>query len=142
MGAEVLAARFDAVSAHRGESIRARRVRLGIGVKPLAMRAGVDRGTLAAIEAGDERARETTYAAVERALELLEQEMGIEPAGGNSADVVEFRVAGNFGVDVVVKGPIRDLPALEASVARLMERLAAERPDDATQGDGDSTPGE
>ena len=141
MGAEVLAARFDAVSAQRGESIRARRVRLGIGVKPLAMRAGVDRGTLAAIEAGDERARETTYAAVERALDLLEQEMGVEPAGDRSADVVEFRVAGNFGVDVVVKGPIRDLPALEASVARLMERLAAERPDDAKPDDGDSTPG-
>ena len=140
MGAEVLAARFDAVSARRGESIRARRVKLGMGVKPLAMRAGVDRGTLAAIEAGDDRARETSIAAVERALDLLEQEMGAEPAAEVSADIVEFRVAGNFGVDVVVKGPIRDMEALEASVARLVERLAVERRQNEADDGGESTP--
>lgn len=140
MGAAVLTARFDAVSAQRGESIRARRVKLGIGVKPLAMRAGIDRGTLAAIEAGDDRARETSIVAVERALDRLEQEMGAEAGPEKSADIVEFRVAGNFGVDVVVKGPIRDMEALEASVARLVERLAVERRRAEGADDGESTP--
>jgi hypothetical protein len=41
--------------------------------------------------------------------------------------VVEFRVSGNFGVDVVVRGPVRDLPALEASVNRILSRMRSEQ---------------
>jgi transcriptional regulator with XRE-family HTH domain len=122
---------FDPVNTGRAESIRARRVSLGISAKELALRAGVDRGTLAALEAGDERVRDSTFGAVERALDVLEQEIGVEAFAnsGNSNDTVEFRVSGDFGVDVVVKGPVRDMDALEASVSRLLDRLRAERND-------------
>jgi transcriptional regulator with XRE-family HTH domain len=122
---------FDPVNTGRAESIRARRVSLGISAKELALRAGVDRGTLAALEAGEERVRDSTFGAVERALETLEQEIGVEAFAnsGNSNDTVEFRVSGDFGVDVVVKGPVRDMDALEASVSRLLDRLRAERND-------------
>ncbi|HEU4972722.1 MAG TPA: helix-turn-helix domain-containing protein [Gaiellaceae bacterium] len=125
------------MNAGRADQIRARRVRLGISVKALAMRAGIDRGTLASLEAGDERIRDSTFGTVERALEALEQEMGVEP-GGSLADVVEFRVSGDFGVDVVVKGPVRDMAAMEESVARLLARIqsgrAAEKGDDSPSG--------
>ena len=128
MSAMALPVTFDPVEdSGRAEQIRARRVRLGISVKALALRAGVDRGTLASLEAGDERIREATYGSVERALDLLEQEMGVEPAAGPLADVVEFRVSGDFGVDVVVKGPVRDMAAMEESVARLLARIQAGR---------------
>jgi hypothetical protein len=40
---------------------------------------------------------------------------------------VEFRVSGNFGVDVVLKGPVDDLPAMEAAVNRLVERMQNEK---------------
>lgn len=119
-------ATFDVVDAGVGEQVKARRTALGMTVKGLAERAGIDRGRLAALEAGDPTIRQTTVGAVERALSLLEHELGIDhPTGDEIADVVEFRVAGNFGVDVVVKGPVRDLQALEDSVARLVERMQA-----------------
>lgn len=137
MSAMALPITVDRVNAGRADQIRARRVRLGISVKALAMRAGIDRGTLASLEAGDERIRDSTFGTVERALEALEQEMGVEP-GGSLADVVEFRVSGDFGVDVVVKGPVRDMAAMEESVARLLARIqsgrAAEKGDDSPSG--------
>lgn len=137
MSALALPVTFDPVNAGRADQIRARRVRLGISVKALALRAGVDRGTLASLEAGDERIRDSTFGTVERALESLEQEMGVEP-GGSLADVVEFRVSGDFGVDVVVKGPVRDMAAMEESVARLLARIQsgreAEKRDDSPNG--------
>jgi transcriptional regulator with XRE-family HTH domain len=136
--ATAVATRFESVNTGRAESIRARRVSLGISAKELALRAGVDRGTLAALEAGEERVRDSTFGAVERALDALEQEMGVEHPrkqnGTNGGDVVEFRVSGDFGVDVVVKGPVRDMDALEASVSRLLDRLRANQDDD-TPGD-------
>ena len=139
MSAMALPVTFDPVNAGRADQIRARRVRLGISVKALALRAGVDRGTLASLEAGDERIRDSTFGTVERALETLEQEMGVEPGSSNpGADVVEFRVSGDFGVDVVVKGPVRDMAAMEESVARLLARIqsgrAAEKGDDSPNG--------
>lgn len=127
MSAMALPVTFDPVSAGRADQIRSRRVRLGISVKALALRAGVDRGTLASLEAGDERIRDSTFGTVERALESLEQEMGVDPGGGSLADVVEFRVSGDFGVDVVVKGPVRDMAAMEESVARLLARIQSGR---------------
>lgn len=125
MSAMALPVTFDPVGAGRADRIRERRVRLGISVKALALRAGVDRGTLAALEAGDERVRDSTYGTVERALDSLEQEMGVDPSG--VGDLVEFRVSGDFGVDVVVKGPVRDMAAMEESVARLLARIQSGR---------------
>jgi transcriptional regulator with XRE-family HTH domain len=137
MSAVAIPVTFDPVSAGRADQVRARRVRLGLSVKELALRAGVDRGTLAALEAGDERVRDRTFGAVERTLDQLETEMGIEAPNNNgspSADVVEFRVSGDFGVDVVVKGPVRDMDALEASVSRLLDRLRRDQDDDTPNG--------
>ena len=121
---------LDLVDEGMGDRVRARRVALGISAKALAMRAGVDRGRLAALEAGDPSVTERTVGAIDRALGALEREMGIEP-DDKLADVIEFRVAGNFGVDVVVKGPVRDMAAIEDSVARLITKMQAQKDESA-----------
>jgi hypothetical protein len=52
----------------------------------------------------------------------------------NELDLVEFQVAGNFGVRVVVKGPVRDRRELEETVMRLIGRMQA------NEGDQNSEP--
>lgn len=107
-----------------GHRIRDRRLALGLSVKALAERARVDRGRLAKLEAGDLSIRAATIGAVQSALDRLEREMGMDvtPVDDGGGEV-EFRVSGNFGVDVVVKGPVENLDALEASVNRLIVRM-------------------
>ena len=104
----------------RGASIAARRKGLGLSVKALAERAGVDRGRLAAIEDGA-AARSSTIGAIEAALDRLEGEMSgpYDDAG----TTVTFRLAGNFGVDVTVQGPVANLTELEESVSRLIRDM-------------------
>lgn len=125
---EVATTTVTPVNTEVGQGIKKRRTRLGMSVKALAEAARIDRGRLAAIERGDNNVRPTTLGAVESALDRLEREMGMDDGEGvEGDDAVEFRVAGNFGVDVVVKGPVRDLEALEASVARLVQQMQTER---------------
>lgn len=116
------------VTDETGRRLRDRRIRMGISVRQLADAAGVDRGRLAKLEAGDGHVRETTVGKVDAALTRLEHEMGMEDSDADpEAGIVEFRVTGNFGVDVVVKGPVRDLAALEDSVGRILSRMQREQ---------------
>lgn len=110
-----------------GQRIRERRERLGLDKKGLAEQAGVNRNTLAAIEGGESFNR-TSLAKIERALEELEQEAGINapPATASSGDqdLVEFRVEGVLGVQaVVVRGPVKDVRAFEGSIARILKQV-------------------
>jgi predicted transcriptional regulator len=113
----------------KGRAIRDRRVGLALTVKDLAARASIGRDTLAKLEAGDPNVRPVTVGAVERALDEVEafwkrEGVTVEEASGDR--IVEFRVSGNFGVDVVLKGPVDDLPAMEAAVNRLVARMQQE----------------
>ena len=94
-------------------------------MKALAERAGVDRGRLAAIEDGAS-AREATIGAIEKALGSLEAEMS-GPYDDSEKGLVTFRMSGNFGVDVVVQGPVENLAELEQSVERLIQRMRSEQ---------------
>lgn len=136
MSAEALSVTFNAVSASRGEQVRARRIRLGMGVKPLAIRAGVDRGTLAALEAGDERVQEITFTKVQRALDELEEEMGIEGPPATivpdkdpaTPGLIRFKVEGAYGFDaIVVEGPVENVDELVASVEKIMRNIQGRR---------------
>lgn len=45
-------------------------------------------------------------------------------------DLVEFTIEGNFGVKAVVKGPIRDIDALQAAVSRLVAGMQTPEADE------------
>jgi transcriptional regulator with XRE-family HTH domain len=89
-----------------GDEVRARRARLGIDVKPLAELAGVNRDTLAAIEAG-QGFRTSSLGKIKRALEQLEEAASrVACVTGSQPD----------RVDVVVDANERDMGALAGRV--------------------------
>lgn len=47
----------------------------------------------------------------------------LEPVG---EDFVQFEISGNFGVRAIVKGPVRDIDALQAAALKLAAGLNAE----------------
>jgi transcriptional regulator with XRE-family HTH domain len=119
------------VSNDKGADFRARREAIGISKSALADRAGVDRGSIAKIEAG-ERVLYSVVGAVDKALSQLEHEYGMDlpsqveklrPIGDPSEGLVEFEVGNDAGIRVVVKGPVKDLAALQATVLRLTREL-------------------
>ena len=111
----------------RGQAIQRRREALGVTVTELAERATAARGgdkpamdwqTVDRAEEG--RSRGTAYAELEKVLDDLEEEVGGPPE--EPEHTVEFIIEGLYGAERVrVKGPVTDLPALERSVARLMQ---------------------
>lgn len=106
----------------RGHAIKRRRLALGMSVNALAKKVEMDRATLTAAEAGDPRTTDLTYTRVENWLTDFEAEIGAADPSP-SDDLVEFRLSGNFGVDVVVKGPVANLAELEGSIARLLREM-------------------
>lgn len=135
MSVALLGARLSAVDDDSGARIAQRREDLGMSVKSLAERAGIDRGVLTRIEKG-QGARTTSVRLVERALDELEHEMGIDvpsvvaqPVGDPEGGLVEFTVEGHFGVKAVVKGPIRDIDKLQEAVGRLIAGMDRPHPE-------------
>jgi transcriptional regulator with XRE-family HTH domain len=113
--------------ADEGNRIRERRLRLGVPKLELARLADVDRGTLANIEAGGHYRRES-FQSVSDALSRLEEEAGVDAqplqvAPTSEPGIVEFTVEGDFGVKVVVRGPIANVEDLEQSVARIVSSI-------------------
>jgi transcriptional regulator with XRE-family HTH domain len=123
-----------------GDRIRERRNRLGESKQGLARLAGVDRGTLANIEAGGHYSRDS-YKAVSDALSQLELETGVSappPAvnlNSGNGGLIEFELEGDFGVRAVVRGPIADAEAVERAAARFVERIRAHRATPESMGD-------
>lgn len=115
--------RTDAAAETTGQEIKRRRTGMGMSISALSEASGVYRDTVAKIEADSPRVRSSSIGAVRSALDRLEEEAGMDLPSRISEGLVEFRVSGNFGVDVVVSGPVRDLPALEASVEKLVREM-------------------
>lgn len=110
-----------------GNRIRERRLRLGVPKLELARLSEVDRGTLANIEAGGHYRRES-FQSVSDALSRLEEEAGVDApplqvTPTSEPGIVEFSVEGDFGVKVVVRGPIANVEDLERSVARIVSNI-------------------
>jgi transcriptional regulator with XRE-family HTH domain len=116
------------VMGNEGEQLRARREALGMDVAPLAKELGVNRQTLTAIENG-QGYRQKTLSKILNGLDRLEAEAGItKPATRPmEAGMIEFEVSGDFGVKVVVRGPVTDAQALEASVTRIIHNIRTEK---------------
>jgi transcriptional regulator with XRE-family HTH domain len=124
------------VMGNEGEQLRARREALGMDVAPLAKELGVNRQTLTAIENG-QGYRQKTLSKILNGLDRLEAEAGItKPATRPmEAGMIEFEVSGDFGVKVVVRGPVSDAQALEASVTRIIHNIRTEKGEtDPTEG--------
>lgn len=50
----------------------------------------------------------------------------VRPIGDPSDDLVEFTVEGRSGVRAVVKGPVRDMDAMQAAVSRLIAGMESD----------------
>jgi transcriptional regulator with XRE-family HTH domain len=109
-----------------GRMIKRRREALGVPIKELAELAGMSRDQLSEIERGKVSSpRGHTIGAIERALTELEEKTS-GPYDDERPGLVTFRMSGNFGVDVVVQGPVENLDELEASVERLIQRMRSQ----------------
>lgn len=108
----------------RGEEIRARRIGHGMSVRDFAKLSKVDRQTITRAEADDEAVTELTYARLERALEDFEEEIGTDvPVSvvGNGPNLVKFTIHGVYGAaEVIVEGPVENMPELQAAVDKLL----------------------
>lgn len=116
----------------RGDKIQERLDALGISDREWAAETGIDRKTLRRAVAGDEKVQSRTYTAIEAELSRLEQLTGGVPgraiSGDPGDDLVEFTIEGNFGVRAVVKGPVRDMAALQSAVAKLVRDMQTSTP--------------
>lgn len=112
----------------RGEQFKARRTAIGLSVSALAKRAGVDRGSLAALEDG-KGVRDTTVAQIDKTLTDLEHELGMDvpsvveaPAPAETSEPLRFTFHDVFGIgEIIAEGPV-DRP--EELVAAIRELLA------------------
>ena len=113
----------------RGQRIQQRLDALRMTARQFHEQTGISRDTLRKAIAGDPSVRANTYEQIETKLDGFEKQAeGFEGLKGRKPedDLIEFELSGNFGVRVVVKGPLRDQAALEESVARLIREMRAD----------------
>lgn len=107
----------------RGERIRQRRMAHGIkSLREFAERSGVSRDAVTAAETGS--ASQATYERLEAWLDRFEHEVGADDH--HEDDQVEFKISGNFGVNVTIRGPVADLTRLEVAAAHLLREIQSE----------------
>ena len=107
-----------------GPEVKRRRKRIGMSIEELAAEAQVSRDTLSDYEGEVRKPHPSTSRKVREALERIEHETGMD-APGTGGDIIEFEVSGDFGVRVVVRGPIRDAEELQRSAAALVREIRA-----------------
>jgi transcriptional regulator with XRE-family HTH domain len=115
----------------RGAKIERRMEALTMTVADLAREAGeqgrdMSRKTVYRAFAGEPEVTDRTYKRLENALTRLEQDSGEgspDAILSTEQGLIEFEVTGDFGVRVVVKGPIENAAELEKSVARLIRDI-------------------
>jgi hypothetical protein len=111
---------------HVGRELRRLAARIGLdSERKIADAIGEDRGMVGRVLDGDETVSARKWETVEGKIRGLDEEMGSERSEGTAKGQheVSFRLKGNFGVDLIVSGPVSDMAALEASVARLMRQM-------------------
>lgn len=118
----------EAVGASRGRRIKERAEALGLGPRDLAKLTEMSPGVVYKVFDGLEPVRPSTHAALERALGDLEREHGHMPEGeelppGASSNLVTFRLAGDWNVEVTVQGPIENIDELQAAAGRLIREI-------------------
>lgn len=110
----------------RGEAIKRRMEAIGMNPGDLAGAADISRSLLYRVFRDEPNLREQSYTSLERTLDRIEFENGHgtpDPVAPADHGLIEFEVTGDFGVRVVVKGPIENAAELEESVARLIKDI-------------------
>jgi DNA-binding XRE family transcriptional regulator len=111
------------------ERVRRARVEKGWSKEEAARKAGISAITWKRIEDGL-NVHDGKLSAATRLLDEVEQiaPEGVvaRPLGDPNDDLVEFTVEGNFGVRAVVKGPVRDMDAMQAAVSKLISGMQVE----------------
>lgn len=118
----------EAVGASRGRRIKERAEALGLGPTELAKLTGWGRTTIHKVYDGIEPVRESTLTSIETVLAAVEREHGHVPEGeelppGASSNLVTFRLAGDWNVEVTVQGPIENIDELQAAAGRLIREI-------------------
>lgn len=111
--------------AERGRRIDQKIAELGIGQREFQRETKIDRDTLVRAVAGDPTVRESTLKRIEAALEKWDEEMGSERDGMPSPELAEIHYVVEGEREIVVRGPVSQLPQLEESVARLVRKLGS-----------------
>lgn len=107
----------------RGQRIRRRRLALGIkSYEEFAEATGMSRGAVTRAEKDDPTVSETTYERLEIWLTNFEHETGSDAStvSVDASRTVRFSLAGNFGVEVVVEGPVEDMAEMREQVSKLV----------------------
>lgn len=116
----------DTTDDSRGGKIKDRMRSIGLTNKAMAKEARMDRQTVARAIVNDPATTRTTYERLEGCLDRLERELGHgapDAVMSTEQGLIEFEVSGDFGVRVIVKGPIENATELEESVARLIRDI-------------------
>jgi transcriptional regulator with XRE-family HTH domain len=114
------------INESRGQALKKRRLSLGIkSISQLHRESGLSREAITAAEEG--HGSTASYERLEAWFDRFEHETGSEAAEAaehaENHGIVEFTVDGDFGVKVVVRGPIQDVEALERSVGRIVASI-------------------
>jgi transcriptional regulator with XRE-family HTH domain len=107
---------------------------MALGIKSydeFAKATGVSRGAITRAETGDPAATEATYLRLETWLDRYEHETSSDAVEAAEAaarqdgeeHTVEYRLSGDFGVDLLVKGPVSNIAEMEASIGRLLDKM-------------------
>jgi transcriptional regulator with XRE-family HTH domain len=119
---DALHERITALDLHRQE--------LGVTVERLCTRAGLTAQSWRDMRNGKRGVK--TVEKFERALEWIEEHADeqVEPDASRATspdpgDLVTFEITGDFGVRVVVRGPVNSTEALERSVERIIRDIRA-----------------
>jgi hypothetical protein len=106
----------------RGQALHDRRLALGIkSVNELYKQSGISRDAITAAEAGS--ASVATYERLEAWFARFEEETGSDEPAAPEIAMMEIEVSGDFGVKIVVRGPITDREALEQSARRIIRSI-------------------
>lgn len=116
-----------------GDRFRDRRIHLNLTQSELAKEAGIKSyETVGAVERGE--GSPVSRRRLDEALTRLEEEAGVRNREDDATTteqaaphMIEFEVTGDFGVRVVVKGPVENAAELEESVARLIRDMKGNR---------------
>lgn len=117
--------------ADRGAWIERRMRLIGISQRAFAEHAGINRATVKKAVEGDEGVLERNLRRIEKALDDLEEEMGIEPedlSRQGGAGPLTFQMTTPDGMEIIVSGPVEDADMLREQVTKLIEEFKPKNP--------------